>query len=358
MNIPATELKQTLRKLSPVRTETYQVSDGLSAQDSDIYVFAGGPLADPTNPYSINGKKLTQVTNRMSGQIEITRQDRVLTLKSARAKVELEIQPIKPLKVPESPKSLTPFDLGLFKAALVKATAWASTNKSAQFGGVIQVRTIPPVALDDTTSPGYAVVGTDGNSLSVVEVGYPLLDEYSWLINLEAAAVVQLMDSAPFGIGATDNHLKIQSGSTVVYASRPNKNFPDYPKFVPTQFDFTIQVKSADFVSALRTVEPLIDEPTDGGGISIQIKDGVVQLNSLGTGERAEDFVEYDQVYPDPVFDPKEFQLKMKAQYLSSFFSKAGESSTVSFLGPLKPIKLQSGDITTIVMPIGPKEKK
>ena len=357
MNIPASDLKTTLKKLSPVRTETYQVSDGLSAQDSDIYVFAGGPLADP-NPYSINGKKLTQVVNRMSGQIEISRQDRVLTLKSARAKVELEIQPIKPPKVPESPKMLIPFDLSLFKTAMAKATNWASTNKSAQFGGVVQVRTVPSTKIEDNTSPGYAVVGTDGNSLSVVEVGYPLLDEYSWLINLEAAAVVQLMDSAPFGIGATDNHLKIQSGSTVVYASRPNKNFPDYPKFVPTQFDFTIQVKSADFVSALRTIEPLIEEETDGGGISIQIRDGVVQLSSLGTGNRSEDSVEYEQVYPDPVFDPKEFSLKMKASYLSSFFSKAGEISTVSFLGPNKPVKFQSGDITTIVMPIGKVEKK
>src|ERR1039458_9317138 len=141
MNITAADLKHSLKRLAPVRTESYQIGEhGISAQDPDIWVISESPLSG-LGTFSVkNGKKLSQVVSRMSGQVEIEREEKYLKLRYSKAKIELEIQPIKPITVPYTPNMLTATNLSSFKKALAVATAVASPNKSAAFGGVVQVQ--------------------------------------------------------------------------------------------------------------------------------------------------------------------------------------------------------------------------
>lgn len=142
MNISATDLKHALKRLSPVKTETYRFDvDGIVAQDSDVIVVVDGPKFGGT--FNTNGKKLSSVVNRMSGQIDAQQSGNKLTLKSAKAVVELEIQPIQPVKLPEDAKNSVVFEAAGFKKALGVAFASASPAKSAAFGGVVQLQSLP-----------------------------------------------------------------------------------------------------------------------------------------------------------------------------------------------------------------------
>lgn len=350
MKLPASELKSALKKLGPVRSDTYFIGSSISAQDSDAWVVVGVDLG-LGEPFNLNGKKLTSVVNRMSGDVDITRQDRKLILKSARATVELEILPTKVPALPPEPTDWLTLELDGFKKNLGLAATYASTKKAAQFGDVVQVRTTP-LGFDQEVPVSYDCVATDGNSMAVLTNVAVLTKEFSYLLNLECAAVVQLMDFPRLTLAETETNLWIRSGDTTVICPKSAKSFPDYPRFVPAKSEFIVQLSAPEFVSALRTVETLIED-TDKGAVALHFQDGVLSLGNIGVGSTARDQVSYEQLEPDPVFDPKDFQIKVAAKYLSSFLSKAPEFVTIGFSGSLKPIKIEYGNMTGVMMPIG-----
>ena len=110
----------------------------------------------------------------------------------------------------------------------------------------------------------------------------------------------------------------------------------------------------SEWLSALRTVEPLIDEEKDKGAISLHFADGVVQFKNVGVGSTATDETGYEQLDPDPIFDPKEFDLKLTAKYLSGFLSKAGAEGTLGITDG--PIRFESENVVVLTMPIGGKK--
>ena len=349
MNIPATELKHILKKLAPLRTETYQIGADVQSQDSDVWLVVRRDLGLGSS-FNLHGKKLTQVANRMAGQIDLSRDGNKLILKSARAKIELEVQPKNALPLPKPAENFLTFKTDEFKAALAVAQAAASTNKSATHGGVVQLRSLP-LGLEEETPSGYVLVGSDQNRLTIVTQKSPMPLEFSGLLNLEAAAAVQLMDGPEMTIGETNTLLQIESGDTTIYATKPQKAFPDYTRVLPPKFEFKISLQAEELLAALRTVEPLMDETLDSGAVALQIRDGVVYLQTIATGSTASDQVTYEQVDPDPVFDPKEISIRISASYLSGFVAKASGPVTMSFLGPKSPVMLEYKNITTIVMP-------
>ena len=350
MNITAAELKKNFKLLSPVRSETYQIGDyGVSSQDSDVWVVVPSPLSG-LGSLSLDGKRLSQVISRMSGQIEITAEERKVTLKSAKAVVELEAQTIKPQALPDKPDYWVAFSAPEFKKALSVAVASASPAKSANFGGVVQLQTLPH-GLENTAPPGYRIVGTDGLVLTVVTSKTPVPFEFTWLLNLEAAAVVQIMDGPVIEIGETNKYLVLRSGGTVVYASKTTKAYPNFGPLLADTPKLVFGFQPENWLSAVRTVEPLIDESVDQGTIALHFAEGVVQWKTVGTGSTASDEAEYVQLEPD-IFEPKTVSnLRLTAKYLSGFLSRATGDCTISLIDKTKPVRLESGGVMTLMMP-------
>ncbi len=353
MNIAAADLKRALKKLSPVRTETCQISaSGFSAQDSDTLVIETCPFSGLTETYNLHGKKLSQVVNRMSGQIEISQFEKYLELKSAKAKVQLEIQKAKALPLPEPAKHSLTLESAPFKRAISVASASASPAKSAAFGGVVMLQNLP-LGLEESVAPGYRVTGTDSITLTTVTVNTPITLQFRSLLNLTAAQIVQLMDGDKIEIGDTDKYLVLRSGSTTVYASKPVQKYPDFDGLLSKPCRIKIGFKPTDWVPALRTVEPMVEEE-DKGAVGLHFFDGVLECKSVGVGSTASDETVYEQIDPDPVFDPKDFSLKLKIKDLLGFMSKAGEDCTLGVADQM--VKLESEGVVVLSMPV--KEQK
>lgn len=357
MNIAATDLKHALKKLSSLKTETYQLGETfVSAQDSDAWVVVDCPLSGLGPAFTIAGKKLSSVVNRMSGQIEITREDKKLTLRSAKAKVELEIQPAKTSAVAlAQPDKALSLPAPEFKQALSVACASASPAKSAPFGGCVQFQSLG-LGLEEEGPKEYRITGTDGIILTTVNTKTELPFEFRMLLNLTAASIVQLMDGPQIEVGETNTHLKITSGGTTVYASKPIQTYPNYDSLLSAAPHTKLSFQAEDLLSVLRTVEPMIDESVDQGAVALHFKDGVVQCLSGGVGSTAQDETVYEQIDPDPIFDPREVRLKLNVKYLSSFLSKAKGPAVLSLTN--KPVFLESGNMLVLTMPMLTKEKK
>jgi DNA polymerase III sliding clamp (beta) subunit (PCNA family) len=358
MQILASELKPALKKLAPLKAETYQVgARGLSAQDpSEVWVVLESSLSKLGQSFSFSGKKFSQVISRMSGELDIDVAENKLVIKSYRAKVELEIRPTPDPTFPNDPETSIALPLPELKSALSVAAASASPKKSEAFGGVVLLQSLPgPLfveANDAGLGPeGYQVVGTDSMVLTVVKRDFPVPFEFKYPLNLTAAAVVQFMDEDTIEIGETTTHLVLKSGTDTVYAAKPTKPYPDFEKLISAKHPVSLQLSPEKWIPALRTVETLIDEEKDHGNIALHFKDGVVQFSTVGIGSTAQDEAEYEQMIPDPVFDPKDFSMKIKAKYLSGFLAKSGVTATISVTSSKVPIKYESGPVTAITTP-------
>lgn len=343
MKIPAAELKATLKKLAPVKTDDFVIgTHGISARDSDVWVVSDSGLASFGN-FSLNGKNLSKVVNRMTGVIDITSDDKSITLRSAKAEIRLETKLAKAPKFPDAPEKILTLRTAEFKKAAALAVSSASPNKSAPFGGVIQFQTLAE-GIEDETYPRYRVVGTDSKVLTVVNVNRELPFGATALLNLTAAGVVQLLetDTFEFGIGDTGHYLK--SGGLTVYASKPDQQYPGISPLLANPATLVVKFSPEEWLAAYRNVEPVIEPNEDGESqVCLQFSDGVVQLSSKGTGSTAKDEAGYEQVDPDPLLEPTDITLVMIADHLSGFLSKSSGEATLSFSRVDKPLKLESG---------------
>lgn len=346
MKFQASELKSSLKKLAPVKTDFYRFDcDTIVAQDSEATVVVPGPRFE--KPFTIAAKKLSAVINRSSGEVEATQQERSLILKSGKkAQVELEIQAVKPVALPFFPETFLTLGLPDFKKAMSLAAASASTAKSASFGGSVQIQSLP-MGIEETQPPGYRVVGTDSIVLTVAEVRETIPYDVKGLINLTAAAVVQLMDGPKIEIGESNTQLR--SGDTTIYASKPVQAYPNFDVLLVKPSLMKIKFSPQEWLSALRTLEPLIDEEKDQGIISLHFSENVVQWTSVGVGNIASDESEYEQLEPDPFFEPKEFSLRLTAKYLSGFLTKAGDDAILGVTDG--PVRLESDNVVVLTMP-------
>lgn len=351
MNIPATELKNTLKKLSPVRAENFQIgAHGISALDSDVLVFYETPLS-ALGEFTVGGKKLTQVVNRMSGSVSLTLEGHSLTIKSAKAEIVLEAKPAKKQQVPTIPNRTQELNLADFKRLLAVAVPSASPNKSAGFGGVVQIKS-EPLGLEDSVPKGWRVVGTNGKVLTMCSVHEIIPHEISTLLNLTACSVVQLMENETltYGEGPTGPYLK--SGNLTMFAARPDQVYPNIDGLLATKPTVSFQFKPEEWLAAFRTVEPVMELEDDGGSmvykVALHFSEGVVQFSSSGTGATARDESGYEQETPDPLLEPVDMTLVMIADHLSGFLGKASGAATLSFSQIDKPLVLECGGVKVL----------
>lgn len=347
MNILATELKKTLKLLSPVRSEVFQIGEhGISALDSDVWVVAETPLSE-MGSFTVVGKKLAQVVNRMSGTISLSLDDKSLTIKSAKAQIVLDAKPAKKAQIPAIPTKTLELNTVDFKRQLAVAVASASPNKSAGFGGVVQFKS-EPLGLEEESPNGYRVVGTDSKVLTVVSEARALPHEVSTLLNLTASSVVQLMETETitYGEGNTGPYLK--SGNLTVFASRPNQVYPNIDPLLATPATVVFKFNTEDWLAAFRTVEPIIEEEEGESKIALHFSEGVVGFSSSGTGATARDESGYEQLEPDSLLEPVDMTLVMIADHLSGFLGKSSGEATLSFSKMDKPLVLECGGVKVL----------
>jgi hypothetical protein len=351
MKIPAAEFKSVLKELSPVRAENFHIGPhGISAQDSDVWVSVESPLSE-LGSFTVAGKKLTQVINRMSGIIEIVAGEYGITLRSAKAEIKLEAKPAKKISETPVPEKFLTLKTADFKRAVALAVSTADTKKSAPFGGVVQFQTVAS-GVETETYPSYRIVGTDGKVLTVASVVEKSDFGLTALLNLTACGVVQIMESETLHFGEAPVGLYLKSGPVTLYASRSTQQYPGISPLLATVPEMTFKFKSEDWLTAYRTVEPCIEPTPEGENhVHLLFRDGVVQFNSSGTGATAKDESVYEQLEPDGMFDPVNPTFVMIAGHLSGFLSKTSGEATLSFSRMDKPMKLESGGIQVLTFP-------
>ena len=337
MNIPANELKATLKKLSAVKTDFFLIDPGfITTLDSDVRVQVAAPWF--TGPsFSVLARKFTTAVNRMTGDIGFEQRERSVVLSAKKAKLEVEIQQCKPMKRPDIP-DWTIILLEL-KTLLATASATMSKMKSQEFGDVIQL-----IGKDELEPGTYSLQAVGYDSLILtrhrrVSKGQDI--NINVLVNSAAVTAIQLLDDCVH-FADTETALVFRDDKTCIWAAKPAKTYPDYERYFPVKSNYQFQVDPVEAIAALRIVEPL--ESSEDSSIGLHFVDGVLHLSSLG----ASDEIDYEQLTPDPIFEPIEFKTAINYKHLQGIVAKSSDKLVLSVTSPEGILRFDSGEITTL----------
>ena len=124
------------------------------ADDSDVTVCVGSDKFSGIPNISVEARKFSSVVNRMSGEIEIIPSDNLLTIKSGKAKVDMEFTAPKPRTFTSPPETIT-LPLGPMKDLLKYVYTSADQNRAAATGGVVQFESVTSGIFGDEKVTGF-----------------------------------------------------------------------------------------------------------------------------------------------------------------------------------------------------------
>lgn len=349
MLIQSSVLKTILKRLSPAKSELVILArGGLVASDSDITISVAHEAFDFATPISVNARKFSSVVNRMSGSVDLTLSANVLTLRSAKAKVDMETAVVK-RRTFVQPETLQTIPLAPMKDVLKYASMAADTNKAAFMGGVVQFETTVK-GFEDERITGFESMGTDGKRCAYTEVDVEgLTDKFKYMIPLPAVAAIQTLDGETVQVGEADSFYFLKSSHATIWANKLNKPTPNYKSFLPHEFKFTAAVDAAEMKRVLYTVEPMVQD-VELRAVYVHFLDGRLNIRTVGQGGTAEDELEY---VSDPLADVTEFKIKIDHRYLNDYFSLVSGDVVFNANAPDKPIILESGNRNLMIAPVG-----
>lgn len=346
MKIQASELKSMLKRINSVKsTQTILTDGGILAMDQDISVCtASVSFAGFRVDTSVDSRKFSSVTNRMSGEIEITTTDSSVILKSSKTKVEIEHKPSPKRSYVKPPKLIT-LPLGVLKETLKYAASAANPNKAAATGGAILFQSVMGGDLFEEELTGFEAMGTDDNRCAFITADIKPDMAFDYSIPLPAVAALQQMEGETVSFGDAGSVYYFHSGATTVYANKLSKTFPNYKNFVPKDFKFEAELDHIKFKQSLYTVEPMTQEE-EKFGIHVHFLDGLLAIGTVGKGGSAEDEIDYAAVKGPG------FSSKLNHRFIQDFVSAATQPVVFKANSSTEPILLESGKRKLLVAPV------
>lgn len=349
MIISSSELKSAVKKISAAKTEhvIWDFAAGkMTAANLDLVVEVTGlPTGISDKSVLVNARKLTAAINRMSGDIDII-VDKSLTLKSARATVQLEILPAKAPAV--TPTHTSQMSLALVRSLLQYSAIAADPNRASNFGGVVQLSTVVG-GIEEEKVVGLQAIGTNGQRQQTAceeFTGTPI----NYLIPLPAVTAILALEGTLLELGSSEKQLFFRSENVSITASKMVKEFPDCSRFAPKEFKYVFQVEAEAFKSVLRTAELMID-PATANACSVCFLDNALTVRSIGVNSSAEDSCEFTQISPDPIFESVDFSALLNHKYLSDFVTAVSGPVTISANSSTRPFVFKAGRYQMLVAP-------
>jgi DNA polymerase III sliding clamp (beta) subunit (PCNA family) len=298
----------------------------------------------------VESRKFSAAVNRLSGEVDVQQKDASLVLQSAKTCFELEITEPKKTKFVK-PSKLYELPLAEIKPLLKFASIAAEPHKAAQTGGIVQLNTVND--LIDEKCTGIEAAGYDGKRCSFSEIVFDQNLKFNYQIPLPVVNALQNFSGEKFQIGETDSTYYLNNSNITIYAHKLNKQFPPYRGYIPKSFLFSATVDSAEFLTALVAIQPLLQDVQEFAA-DFSFNNGEVVLSTVGSGSKAKSETVY-QI--DPLGETDEFKIRVNAKLVSDFFNAVKGEVSFGGNGIDKPVFLQAGANKMFIAPIqgGPK---
>jgi len=234
-----------------------------------------------------------------------------------------------------------------------------------------EVDNLPSIALDsmqliqmfkkispaiDTNNPKYElngallnikeneidVVGTDTRRLAIGKIPNESGTTLSMIIPKKAILEIQKLFFDKIGIHYDETNLIITSPGYYFFTRLINGKYPDYERIIPKSVKHSLTLPKNKIIEAIRQITTISQE------IKLTFETQAIVFKSLGE-ENAEAVTEVDIA----TGMEEKFVLAVNSRYLLDFLSHIDtENFTMGLNEPNLPFIVQSGNFSTVIMPI------
>jgi DNA polymerase-3 subunit beta len=186
------------------------------------------------------------------------------------------------------------------------------------------------------------VVGTDTRRLAIGKIANESEAALSMIIPKKAIVEIQKLFLDQIAIHYDDTHLIIVTPSYYFYTHLINGKYPDYERIIPKSLKHTLNLPKSQIIEAIKQITTISQE------IKITLENQLIAFKSLGD-ENSEAQTEIKVA----TGLQEDFVLAVNSRYLLDFLAQIDtEEFTLGLNEPNLPFVLQSGNFTTVVMPI------
>jgi len=336
------QLKKVVMLFSKLKLNTSEAVLSIRQGSISIASIYGGTGLRITLPSDSIGKddceinfgSLKDILSGVKGVIEIATNGSVI-INTDSGEIMLPYNPAK-LLLPNVKSEVASLDSGELLKSLSKLLPFSATseNKRNLFGVLVEAQ-----------DSGLRMVASDGFRLGYVDTSAVVMKSEAIMIPLYFAKLLQgilkLVPESEVSIRADKNSVKIQSEYFELVFPRPDFDFPDYRRILPSRFKAELKVNREELLEA-------INRSTGADKVRLTREDGAISIvGKIGEGN----FTHKVSVAGEG---------EMRATYNPKFLKDAlvamdSELVTLGFVEPNSPLQLTPEDVETekyLVMPI------
>jgi len=340
--VQGTQLKKVVMLFSKLKLNTAEAVLSVRQGSISITAMYGGTGLRVTLPSDSIGKddcelnlgSLKDILNGVKGIIEIATNGAVI-INTDSGEIMLPFNPAK-LALPNVKSEVASLDSGELLKSLTKLLPFSATNEGKRnlYGVLIE-----------TQDSGLRLVASDGFRLGYADTAAVVMKEESSMIPLYFAKLLQgilkLVPGSDVSIRADKSNVKIQGEYFELVFPRPDFDFPDYRRILPSRFKAELKVNREELLEA-------INRSTGADKVRLTREDGVISITGkIGEGN----FTHKVNVAGEG---------EMRATYNPKFLKDAlvamdSELVTLEFVEPNSPLQLTPEEEDAekyLVMPI------
>ncbi len=186
------------------------------------------------------------------------------------------------------------------------------------------------------------VVGTDTRRLAIGKIPNESGTTLSMIIPKKAILEIQKLFFDKIGIHYDETNLIITSPGYYFFTRLINGKYPDYERIIPKSVKHSLTLPKNKIIEAIRQITTISQE------IKLTFETQAIVFKSLGE-ENAEAVTEVDIA----TGMEEKFVLAVNSRYLLDFLSHIDtENFTMGLNEPNLPFIVQSGNFSTVIMPI------
>lgn len=280
-------------------------------------------------------RQLSAVVSGLLGDIKLIRSENELTVKGGRSKFEIAL-PLKDqtdrtlaaVAALETNGPAFPIPLTKLKAALDFASHVSDKSSLFDYYGALEI------------SGNTVVAGTDGARLALAEFLGTQEITPTIIVPSRAARAIQELAGDDVFVSETENAVFFAAGEITLRAAKQVEKFADWRKFIPTEFETEVKFRAQDMREALKRVAPMALET-----VTVDVDGEQLRLFAQSPEGRAEDFVDIDVVFPDPLFEEAaHIKVTLDIRFLTDYFARAQGTVRLMLNGPQKPVYFEAGN--------------
>lgn len=276
---------------------------------------------------------ISSISRLKAGEVEITLNNDILTIKQKRSKVNLSTFDDEFPKLYEDVENMNSIKidcLDLNNSIKSVISGIDPNNPKVELGGV----------LFDIKDNKFNVVSTDTKCLIVNNIDTNLSVDDKIIIPKKSIVEIQKLLTDDTIIYYDDTNIIIDSNNSIMFSRMINGKFPDYNRVIPTESKYNFSLNANEINEAIKCVTGL------NNNVTMTFSSNEIKVESNEDKNNSETFIDIDLDIDE------DFTIIFDSKFMTNFLNTIVGDFSIKMNDVNLPILLEKDNLKTIVMPV------